>query len=610
MNNNQLLKAVNQQSGTLFSLLLLMVLLLSGCGGSDSSSSSATTDITPDAFTFVDQTGVALSTVIDSATITISGIDADTTINISGGMYSVDSGAFTNAAGTVANGQTVKVNHLSSSNNNTTVDTILTIGGVSDTFTTTTEAAVDTTPDAFTFVDQTNVALNTQTESAVITVSGITDASDISVSGGDYSIASGAYTSAAGTVTNGQTVTVRHTSSASNVATVNTILTIGGVSDTFSTTTVVATGLYDIVDTNQTTCYNSSTGAALASCIGTGHDGAYTRNPPSYTDGGDGTVLDNVTGLRWTQSTDTDGIGTVDIDDKMTQSEAVTYCSNLTTGDYTWRLPDIKEAYSLIMFTGEDPSSYSGTDTSGLVTFVDETYFDRVFGDAANGERIIDGQFATTTIYLSTTMGGNNTMFGVNFVDGRIKGYPTVNKDFYVRCVTGNTSYGVNSFTDNGDGTILDAATGLMWQQDDSVSTNWDDAVSTCEGTVMGGMTGTLSAWRLPNVKELQSIVDYTRSPDTHSSAAIDPIFNSTYLSFGRALGYYDTDPAPATVSLDMDDVHGAGAQRSNDKLDVAGTPGAASANIGYGEFYYHGPQGDVLRLNNKVRCVNSNYEG
>ena len=48
-------------------------------------------------------------------------------------------------------------------------------------------------------------------------------------------------------------------------------------------------------------------------------------------------------------------------------------------------------------------------------------------------------------------------LFGVNFADGRIKGYGLAMpggaaKTFFVHCVRGNTSYGINSFVDNGDG--------------------------------------------------------------------------------------------------------------------------------------------------------------
>ena len=203
--------------------------------------STATSDTTPDAFTFTDQTNVALSSTITSNTITVSGINATTAISITGGTYSVNGGAYTSASGTVTNGQTVTVRHTSSASNSTATNTTLTIGGVSDVFTSTTVAvATDTTPNAFTFTDQTNVALNTVITSAAITVSGINAATAISISGGTYSINGGAYTSASGTVTNGQTVTVRHTSSASNSTATNTTLTIGGVSDVFTSTTVAA----------------------------------------------------------------------------------------------------------------------------------------------------------------------------------------------------------------------------------------------------------------------------------------------------------------------------------------------------------------------------------
>ena len=380
---------------------------------------------------------------------------------------------------------------------------------------------------------------------------------------------------------------------------------------------------YAIVDTNQSICYNSSTGQAVT-CTGNGYDADYLGNSPSYTLSSDYlTVTDNVTGLVWQQSSDLNNDGLLNYDDKLFQSEAVTHCENLTlSGRDDWRLPNIKEAYSLILFSGKDASDYKGTDTSTLVPFIDGV-FDWAFGDlnSAN-DRIIDGQYASTTLYLSTTMHNDPTMFGVNYVDGRIKGYPTDTKEYYVRCVAGNTDYGLNDFVDNSDQTVSDNATGLMWQQNDSLSIHWDDAVEQCQATTTGGYND----WRLPNAKELQSIVDYSVSPDTHNQPAINAIFNSSslqneagetdwgyywsstthvnhsgdgsnaaYVSFGRALGY---------INSTVIDVHGAGAQRSNDKLDVSKEPGVQSAVGVNGTFYYKGPQSDILRNNNNVRCV------
>ncbi len=88
-----------------------------------------------------------------------------------------------------------------------------------------------------------------------------------------------------------------------------------------------------------------------------------------------------------------------------------------------WRLPTIKELYSLMNFAGTDPSGATGNDTSGLTPFIDRAYFDFGYGDTARGERIIDMQYASSTLYVSTTMLGSPTIFGVNFADGRIKGY-------------------------------------------------------------------------------------------------------------------------------------------------------------------------------------------
>ncbi|MCV6607888.1 MAG: DUF1566 domain-containing protein [Campylobacterales bacterium] len=390
-----------------------------------------------------------------------------------------------------------------------------------------------------------------------------------------------------------------------------------------NTVTTVA-GSFNVVDTGQVKCFNSSSGVEVA-CSGAGYDGDYIGNQPSYSVSDD-IVTDNVTGLMWTKSSDLDKDGvTTDVGDKRSQEDSVNYCSNLSLGGYEdWRLPDIKTLYSLILFSGEDPSGYTGQDTNSLNTFLDSS-FSRSFGDSSNGERLIDGQYATSTLYVSTTMNGDRTMFGVNFIDGRIKGYPTSmggeDKLFYVLCVRGNTNYGLNNFKDNGDETITDNGTGLMWQKNDSQSTNFENGVSQCENALTGGY----SDWRLPDAKELESIVDYSRSPDTTNSASINEIFKATsfineegekdwgfywsstthknytgngsngvYLSFGRALGY---------MNGSIMDVHGAGAQRSNhkDDLSLGGSNSATGVN---GAYYYHGPQGDILRLDNMVRCV------
>jgi hypothetical protein len=82
-------------------------------------------------------------------------------------------------------------------------------------------------------------------------------------------------------------------------------------------------------------------------------------------------------------------------------------------------------------------------------------------------------------------MGGSATTFGVNFADGRIKGYGREHPGGgemtqFVRYVRGNPDYGQNQFVENGDGTLTDLATGLMWMQSDSGSgMDWQAALGT-----------------------------------------------------------------------------------------------------------------------------------
>lgn len=373
---------------------------------------------------------------------------------------------------------------------------------------------------------------------------------------------------------------------------------------------------YPIVDTGQILCYGENfpitpPAAGEPFC---GQDAQVAGNAPSYRDNGDGTVTDLVTGLMWQQ----------DPGAKMTMADAEALAAAFDLAGHTdWRLPTIKELYSLIIFSGTDPSGLPGDDTSGLTPFLDPV-FAFEYGDPSQGERIIDSQFLSSTVYVSETMNGDATVFGVNFADGRIKGYPIVDpptqagKLFFVLFVRGGDGYGVNDLQAGADGTVTDRATGLQWQQADSgIAMSWEAALAYADTLTLAGHDD----WRLPNVKELQSLVDYARSPATHGTPAIDPVFSTSaitvedgstdfpffwsstshanwlggssgaYVAFGTGYGWMETPPGSGLYSFW--DVHGAGCQRSDPKT---GDP----ADYPYG----HGPQGDVIRIFNHVRCV------
>jgi len=363
---------------------------------------------------------------------------------------------------------------------------------------------------------------------------------------------------------------------------------------------------YPIVDTGVETFY---TDLAITSTITEGNafygqDANYAGNEPSYTDNGDGTITDNVTGLMWEQ----------DMGEKLSFEEAFTKAEESTLGGYSdWRVPTIKELYSLILFTGQVNGE------KAIKMFIDTDYFNQPIGNTDIGEREIDAQTWSSTEYVGLTMNGDETIFGVNFIDGRIKGYPKYKKStgnankMYFRMVRGNVDYGKNNFIDNEDGTISDLATGLMWQQaDDGQSRDWEEALSYAENLELANH----SDWRLPNAKELQSIVDYTRSPQTTQSPAIDPIFATTeindpdgnsgqYPFFWTSTTHLDgVNPYASAAYVAFGegqgkmngvlmDVHGAGCQRSDPK---------SGDRNDYPQF--QGPQGDVRYVYNFVRCV------
>lgn len=326
-----------------------------------------------------------------------------------------------------------------------------------------------------------------------------------------------------------------------------------------------------VVDTGQVKCYDSDgeeisfpeKGAAFA-----GQDAQYEGAQPSYIDNGDGTITDNNTGLMWQKTP---------VDNGMSWTEAAEYCASLDLGGYDdWRLPTVKELFSISDFSQGWP-------------YLDTTYFD-IAGTSVSKDEQYWAQY-----YVGTTVeGGTEAAFGVNHGTGHIKAYPVVGGPGggnYVRAVRGSSSYGVNEFVDNGDGTVTDTSSGLMWQQADSGSTmDWETALAYAETATLGGYDD----WRLPNIKELQSIVDYTRSPsasdEAHKGPAIDTAFfditelpsDTTAYStdygyfWSSTSAYFGTDSPEyyyawyvafgTAVNEEGYDMHGAGAVRFDTK--------------------------------------------
>lgn len=402
---------------------------------------------------------------------------------------------------------------------------------------------------------------------------------------------------------------------------------------------------YKIIGTNVTDCYDN---ANIIPCPTSASAPFYGQFPgvniPAYQSNSNATVTDLLTGQTWQKSPDQNGNnnGVIQIDDKLTwpqiQARLATLNSTNWGGYSDWRIPTIKELYSLTDWNGTDPSGYSGSSTAPLRPFLNNTYFQFAWGQLPQ-ERIIDSQYASSNMYNELSFSGSQQLFGFNFADGRIKGYDLVMpggsaKVFSFIAVRGNPGYGINHFIDNANQTISDTCTHLMWTKDDSgTPMTWQAALAYAQ-TKNGENYCGHNDWRLPNAKELQSIVDYTRSPGSTGSAAINPVFNCTsiineagrtdwpwywagtthisyngtaykgawgiYICFGRAVGWMKLG---SNSYFSLVDVHGAGAQRSSPKDETFTGNYLGLDSLG-NAVYGLGPQGDVLRTHNFVRLV------
>ena len=247
---------------------------------------------------------------------------------------------------------------------------------------------------------------------------------------------------------------------------------------TFTTGTAPAV-TFRMPDTGQTTSYTTT--------FGEDHD--YTINPPSYTDNGDGTITDNVTGLIWQKQDDATA---------RTWDNAITYCSDLTlAGQTDWRLPSQIELISIIDNGVDSPS-------------INPTFFPGT---------ISSGYWSSTTPSYGTSS-AQTVHYGYGGLGGANK-----TKSHYARCVRGGQT--TLSLTDNGNGTVTDGGTLLTWQQGEGGAMTWEAALTYCKGLSLSEQTD----WRLPNHKELLSLVDYTRYNPSINTTFFPGTISSDYWS-------------------------------------------------------------------------------
>ncbi len=236
-----------------------------------------------------------------------------------------------------------------------------------------------------------------------------------------------------------------------------------------------------------------------------GEDNDFNIYPPLFIQNNNGTVIDSITGLVWQKL---DG-------GEMTIENATIYCDTLTLGNYNnWRLPNAHEAFSILNHQLVNPA--------------------------------LNVQIFTTTAaeywWTSDRQANDSSKVWATNAGGGIGNHPkseTISaggpKKFHVRAVRDAIAPVAipNQYTDNGNNTITDHLTDLIWQKAPfSDSLSWEQSLTYADTLTTAGFYD----WRLPNIKELQSLNDETR---------INPSINSTYFNVTNVNKYWSSTTLP-----------------------------------------------------------------
>jgi hypothetical protein len=238
-----------------------------------------------------------------------------------------------------------------------------------------------------------------------------------------------------------------------------------------------------------------------------GEDADYTRNPPSFTIIGDGKIVqDSNTKLMWERHLNWQWEKVVAPNGawrpqdvfpykdgeprRRPYHEGVQYCKSLKLGGYDdWRMPNIKEAHTIADYASARPTIHI-------------KYFKDVFaGLPGYGDRGKGGMWGGPI-----APDHPNSAWHLGLIDGHNMGYPRGGYKT-TRCVRAdnNGGYFLPEFSDNGDGTVTDKITSIVWMQKagkDKIT--WEEAIQYCEDLQFAGHKN----WKLPSNKEMTSLVD------------------------------------------------------------------------------------------------------
>lgn len=338
-------------------------------------------------------------------------------------------------------------------------------------------------------------------------------------------------------------------------------------------------GTVSIPNTGQTSCWDQKGDAV--SCTSTGQDGdiqaGYAWPNPRFTNNGDGTISDLLTGLMWPKGRDESKIKCAGYDNMQgtwsmfwTQSFDYIDCQNTNNylGYSDWRLPNINEFQSL--FNAQQPDPYQWLATQGFDNLTGNNYWSStttafyttyawVISPASS---FLSGTIKTGYSYVLPVRGGlisGNTSWGTKnyWATGQTKSYHSRDDG----AIQAGAASPVPRFTDNGDGTVTDGLTGLMWTKDANLNRygnkQWQNALDYIKlintGTGYYGHTD----WRLPNINEIRSLIDYSQYSDTGVALpAGNPFANLPTAAQGGYYGYWSSTTLVSSATVGEKDAY------------------------------------------------------
>lgn len=308
-------------------------------------------------------------------------------------------------------------------------------------------------------------------------------------------------------------------------------ITFVSLSFTFLFPTLASGASVNLPKTGQTTCYSQS--GTVVDCVGTGQDGEYQKGiswpDPRFTNNGDGTITDNLTGLTWLQ--DMQCIGRKDWLPALTAVNALANGScGLTDGSVAgdWRMPNYLELISVANLGVQD--SLGWLKSFGFTNVQAYGYWSSTSNTQRPSYAInyqfnirFSGLYGKTNSYQTWPVKGTSTGPAKIWKTGQTACY---NEYEAIECAgtgqDGELQKGEPMpdprFADNADGTVTDKLTGLIWLKNANCfgARVWSDALLDANGLADGDcdLTDGSSAgdWRLPNALEIVSLSDFSQT--------------------------------------------------------------------------------------------------